>query len=78
MLERNFSDLSGMEFIYFAMLEKAYKECNSPSFVRKLESFIGKRKKLISRLETMPRNLFDEKSRGKFLNYLSSRATGTL
>jgi hypothetical protein len=54
-----------MEFIYFAMLEKAYKECNSPSFVRKLESFIGKRRKLISRLETMPRNLFDEKSRGK-------------
>lgn len=76
MLERNFSDLSGMEFIYYAMLEKAYKECNSPKLISKFENFIARRKKLISRLETMPRTLFDEDSRKKFLNFLSARATG--
>jgi hypothetical protein len=78
MLEKNFSDLSGMEFIYYAMLEKAYNECNSPKLVAKFENFIARRKRLISRLETMPRTLFNDASRKKFLTYLSGRVTGDI
>jgi hypothetical protein len=78
MIEKHFTDLSGLEFIYFALLEKAYNECNSQKAIRMFETYIAKRKKLISRLETMPRDIFGERNRRKFLDFLSGRATGTL
>jgi hypothetical protein len=78
LLERHFTDLAGMEFIYFTFLQKVYKQCRNQKIITRFEKYVASRKRLIARLEMVPRCLFDEESRRKFLDYLSGRVTGSL
>jgi hypothetical protein len=77
-LERHFTDLVGIEYIYFAFLEQIYKQCQSQKVIMKVEAQVANRKKLVACLGNLPDCIFSGKSRRNFLDYLSGRITGTV
>jgi hypothetical protein len=72
-LEKYLVDLVGIEYIYFTFLDRIYEQCESQKVIMKIQNQVASRKKLVACLENLPDCLFGQKSRSKFLEYLSGR-----
>jgi hypothetical protein len=75
--EKYFADLTGIEYIYFAFLNKIYSECaNSQKLVEKVVGHVANKKRMVSRLENLPECILNGENRDEFLKYLSRKVMG--
>jgi hypothetical protein len=76
--ERNFGDLVGIEYIYFALLDKIFRDDTTAELREFAQKYVAQRRtKLVARVEHVPPCIFSRESYGKFVDFLSSR-TGFL
>lgn len=73
--EKHFADLVGIEYIYFALLNKIFGECESAKVKKKVFDHISARKKFVNRLGVLPSCVINNDSRKQFLESLSGKVT---
>jgi hypothetical protein len=65
---RHFSDVRGIEFVYFALLDEVYKQCEHKPVCEEVRDYIGSRQKLLHRIESVPWTMLTHQTRHKFLD----------
>ena len=66
---RHFGDLRGSEFIYFALLDETYKQCEEKPICNLVREYLSMRPRLLRRIEAVPDALLSNRHRDKFLDY---------
>jgi hypothetical protein len=71
--DKHFTDLVGLEYVFFALLNKIFIECDSEKVKRRVFEYIASRKKLLSRLGTLPTCVMSSETKKQFLEKLSGK-----
>jgi hypothetical protein len=74
---KHFADLVGLEYIYFALLNKIFTECDSEKVKKSVFEYVSRRKKLVGRLSSLPACVMSNESRKQFLEKLSTKVAIT-
>lgn len=70
-LQNMFSDVVGMEYIYYTTLNKAYNDCMDINTVNEIASYIIKQKTIRKYFENIPNEILCERNKSRFLSEFS-------